>query len=233
MIKSMLRRSIRRAQVHNLVARNVVEPIDLPSGQPGRPSRAMTQAQAGKVVKAAGGQASGFIQVVRATKGRYGVSHAATDTGELACGNRPHAYAIVTDVSTELKDVTCRSCRSQLGLDDSVEANSGLQALFAISITLGLRPGEPRKPTWDHVGLRRGVVHVWRSASKSGDTKTPRSRRSLELPKRAVAALTVHMAGQAKERREVGEAWHDNDLVFCHKNGAHTRPTSSTGGSAR
>ena len=180
----------------------------------------MTQAQAGKVLKAAGGQASGFIKVVRAAKGRDGAAHAATEIGELACGNNPHAEATVTDVSTELKDVTCRSCRSQLGLDDSAEANGRLQALFVISITLGLRPGELRKLTWDHVDLNRGVVHVWRSASKSGDTKTPKSRRSLELPKRAVAALTVHQARQAKERREAGKAWHDNDLVFCHENGA-------------
>jgi site-specific recombinase XerD len=220
MIKSTLRRSIRRAQVHNLIARNVVELIDLPSGQPGRPSRAMTQAQASKVLKAAGGQASGFVKVVRASKGPYGASHAATYTGELACGNKPHAEATVTDVSTELKDVTCRSCRSQLGLDDSAEANGRLQALFVISITLGLRPGEVRKLTWDHVDLNRGVVHVWRSASKSGDTKTPKSRRSLELPKRAVAALTVHKARQAKELQKAGKAWHDNDLVFCHENGA-------------
>ena len=80
MIKSTLRRSIRRAQVHNLIARNVVELIDLPGGQPGRPSRAMTQAQAGKVLKAASGQKSGFVKVVRASKGRYGAAHAATDT---------------------------------------------------------------------------------------------------------------------------------------------------------
>ena len=220
MIKSTLRRSIRRAQVHNLIVRNVVELIDLPSGQPGRPSRAMTQAQASKVLKAAGGQASGFIRVVRASKSPYGVSHAATDTGELGCGNKPHADATVIDVSTELKDVTCRSCRSQLGLDGSTEANGRLQALFVISITLGLRPGELRKLTWDHVDLDRGVVHVWRSASKSGDTKTPKSKRSLELPKRAIAALTMHQARQAKERRAAGEAWHDNNLVFCHENGA-------------
>lgn len=57
MIKSTLRRSIRRAQVHDLIGRNVVELVDLPTGQPGRPSRAMTQAQAGKVLKAASGQA--------------------------------------------------------------------------------------------------------------------------------------------------------------------------------
>ncbi len=69
MTKSTLRRSIRRAQVHNLIARNVVELIDLPSGQPGRPSLAMTRAQASKVLKAAGGQATGFVKVVMASKG--------------------------------------------------------------------------------------------------------------------------------------------------------------------
>ena len=219
MIKSTLRRSIRRAQVHNLIARNVVELIDLPSGQPGRPSRAMTQAQASRVLRAASGQRSGFVKVVRASKGRDGVAHAATETGELACGNKPHPDATVTDVSAELTDTTCRTCRSQLGLDDSDEANGRLEALFVISITLGLRPGELRKLTWDHVDLDRGVVHVWRSASKSGDTKTPKSKRSLELPKRAIAALTVHQARQANERRAAGGAWHDNDLVFCHENG--------------
>jgi integrase len=219
MIKSTLRRSIRRAQVHNLIGRNVVELIDLPSGQPGRPSRAMTQAQASKVLKAAGGQRSGFVKVVRASRGRDGAGHAATETGELACGNKPHAKATITDVSTELEDTTCRSCRSQLGLDDSDEVNGRLEALFVISITLGLRPGELRKLTWDHVDLSRGVVHVWRSASKSGDTKTPKSKRSLELPKRAIAALTMHKARQANERRAAGDAWHDNNLVFCHENG--------------
>src|SRR6516162_9777853 len=37
---------------------------------------------------------------------------------------------------------------------------------------------------------------------------------------RATAALTVHKARQANERRAAGDAWHDNDLVFCHENGA-------------
>ena len=227
MIKSTLRRSIRRAQVHNLIARNVVELIDLPSGQPGHPSRAMTQAQAGKVLKAAGGQATGFVKVVRASKGRYGASHAATETGELACGNKPHPNAAVAEVSTELKDVTCRSCRSQLRLDDSDEANGRLQALFVISITLGLRPGELRKLTWDHVDLSRGVVHVWRCASRTGDTKTPKSKRSLDPPE-ARHRRPQGTQGQAgQERRAAGEAWHDNNLVFCHENGdaLHVRPT--------
>ena len=219
MIKSTLRRSIRRAQVHKLIGQNVIELIDLPSGQPGRPSRAMTQQQAGKVLKAARGQVTGFVKVVKASNGRYGATHAATASNQLACGTKPHAKATITDVSTELKEATCRSCRNQLGLDDGGEANARLEALFVISITLGLRPGELRKLTWDHVDLDRGVIHVWRSARRNGDTKTPKSKRSLELPKRAIAALAAHQKRQAKEREAAGAAWHDNNLVFCQEDG--------------
>jgi integrase len=219
MIKSTLRRSIRRAQVHNLIGRNVVELIDLPSGKPGRPSRAMTQAQAAQVLKAARGQATGFVKVVKASNGRYGATHAATKANELACGTKPHTKATITDLSTELKETTCRSCRTQLGLDDTGHANARLEALFVISITLGLRPGELRKLTWDHVDLNRGVIHVWKSASKTGDTKTPKSKRSLELPKRAISALATHQQRQARERAHAGAAWHDTGLVFCHANG--------------
>jgi integrase len=81
------------------------------------------------------------------------------------------------------------------------ETNLRLEALFVLAFTLGLRPGELRKLTWDHVDLGRGVVHVWRSASKSGDTKTPKSKRSLSLPKRAVIALKAHKARQDRAPR--------------------------------
>ena len=219
MIKSTLRRSIRRAQVHDLIARNVVELVDLPAGQPGHPSRAMTEAQAAKVLKTASGKATGFVKVVKASKGHYGATHAATETGELACGTKPHPNAPITEVSREPKEATCRSCQSQLDLD-GVGDTARLEALFVLAITLGLRPGELRQLTWEHVDLNGGVVHVWRSASKTGDTKTPKSKRSLIMPKRAIAALKAHKTRQARERREAVEAWQPNNLVFCHANGA-------------
>jgi integrase len=219
MIKSTLRRSIRRAQVRNLIGKNVIELIDLPAGQPGHPSRAMTEAQAAKVLKTASGKATGYVKVVKASKGRNGATHAATETGELACGTKPHQNAPISEVSREPKEATCRSCRSQLGIDETDNANLRLEALFVLAITLGLRPGELRKLTWDHVDLNRGVIHVWRSASKTGDTKTPKSKRSLILPKRAITTLKAHKARQDQERQNAGEAWHDNDLVFCHENG--------------
>src|ERR1019366_4126202 len=65
MIKSTLRRAIRRAQKHDLSGRNVAELADLPEGQPGRPSRAMTHDQAGLVLDTASGNASGYVAVVK------------------------------------------------------------------------------------------------------------------------------------------------------------------------
>ena len=220
MIKSTLRRSIRRAQVHGLIARNVVELIDLPSGKRGRPSRAMTQEQAGAVLKAAKGQAGGYTRVVKASNGRCGATHAATAGDVLACGTRPHAKATIVEVSLDLKEASCRSCRAQLGLDATGDEKQRLSALFVVAITLGLRPGELRKLAWDHVDLNGGVVHAWRSASATGDTKTPQPKRSLELPKRAIAALKAHKAIQDREREAAGDNWRGTNLVFCHEDGS-------------
>jgi integrase len=214
MIKSTLRRSIRRAQVQDLIGKKVAELVDLPTGQPGRPSRAMTEEQAGKVLRAAGGRPPALVKVVRLGKSRYGASQ----DGELACGNRSRTGAPVTEISgAGLAEVTCRACRSLFDTDESPDVR--LEALFVLSITLGLRPGELRRLTWDLVDLDAAVIHVWRSASRTGDVKTPKSKRSLTLPKRALTALKAHKRRQAAERLAAGEAWQDNNLVFCHEDG--------------
>ena len=218
-IKGTLVRSIRRAQKYDLIGRNVAELVDLPQGQPGHPSRAMTEEQAGKVLRAASGKATGFLKVIKVSQGQYAATHAATETGELACGTWTRLGAAVTEIGTDLGATTCRFCREQLGLDADMDAYRRLEALFVLSITLGLRPGELRKLSWDHVDLDNEVIHVWRSASRTGDVKTPKSKRSLMLPKRAVAALQAHKKLQAAERLAAGAAWQDNNLVFCHEDG--------------
>jgi hypothetical protein len=49
-----------------------------------------------------------------------------------------------------------------------------VRALFALSITLGEYALESfASSRWTHVDLSVGVVHVWRSATKTGATKTP------------------------------------------------------------
>ena len=115
------------------------------AGPAGHPSRAMTEEQASKVLQAASGQPAGFVKVVKASKGRYGATHAASEAGELACGNKPGQGAPTTEIGTDLSATTCRSCRAHLGLDGDADASRRLEALFVLSITLGLRPGELRR----------------------------------------------------------------------------------------
>jgi integrase len=218
-IKSTLVRSIRRAQKYDLIGKNVAELVDLPKGQPGHPSRAMTEEQASKVLQAAGGQPIGYVKVVKVSQGKYAATHAASESGELACGTWTRLDAPMTEIDTELAATTCRFCRAELGLDADADANRRLEALFVLSITLGLRPGELRKLAWNHVDLDNEIIHVWRSASRTGDVKTPKSKRSLMLPKRATTALQAHKKRQAAERLAAGEAWQDSNLVFCHEDG--------------
>jgi integrase len=153
--------------------------------------------------------------------GNYGqaAADAATNAGELACGNRPRSDRRLTTVSDGLADTTCTACRRQLGIDQQADDQARLAALFALAIMLGLRPGELRALRWDHVDLDNGVIYVWRSTRRDGDTKTPKSRRSLILPKRAIQALRAHKKRQAAERLAAGEAWQDHGLVFCHEAG--------------
>jgi integrase len=89
-----------------------------------------------------------------------------------------------------------------------------------LAITLGLRPGELRALRWDHLDLRAGIVHVWRSARRNGDTKTPQSRRTLKLSNRAVTALHEHRRLQDKERQEAADEWQEHGLVFCNQDGS-------------
>src|SRR5580704_6414826 len=116
-IKSTLVRSIRRAQKYDLIGRNVAELVDLPQGQPGHPSRAMTEEQANKVLKSAGGQPTGFIKVVKVSQGIFSAANVATETGELACGTWTRLGTPVTEIGTDFATTTCRFCRAELGLD--------------------------------------------------------------------------------------------------------------------
>jgi hypothetical protein len=70
-----------------------------------------------------------------------------------------------------------------------------------------------------------GAPSAWgsagrRVASKTGATKTPQSKRSLVLPKRAISALTTHRAMQDRERAASGGSWQETNLVFCHEDGS-------------
>ena len=110
---------------------------------------------------------------------------------------------------------------------------SSLHAYVVVSLMTGIRTEEARELRWDHVVTRDSshepwqsvteagferqqfAIYVWRSVRADGDTKTEKSRRTLQLPGRAADALTALHKRQADDRRTAGAAWHDHGLVFC------------------
>jgi len=163
--RNSLERTIKFAQVHERVGRNVAELIEAPRGRTGRPSKSLTLAQAQDLLKAAEGE-------------------------------RLYPYIVV----------------SLLG---------------------GIRTEEVRALRWEHVHLDDGPamvphIDVWRADRSGGDTKTPRSRRSLALPDLCVEALRLQLEQQKKDRRIAGTKWHEDDLVF-----ASTVGTPLLGGNVR
>ena len=106
-------------------------------------------------------------------------------------------------------------------LPETVESGSHrLAAYVVLSLLSGVRTEEAQALVWDEADLKTGTVAVYRSVRVKGDTKTPKSRRVLKLPTRAVQALRAHRTRQAAERLAAGEEmWQEHDLVFCREDG--------------
>ena len=56
---------------------------------------------------------------------------------------------------------------------------------------------------------------MWRAGQAGGDTKTPKPRRTLALPRRCVEALQDHRMREAEDRLAAGPLWQDHGLVFA------------------
>ncbi|MFI8343095.1 tyrosine-type recombinase/integrase [Streptomyces sp. NPDC085639] len=164
---SCLNRSVKRAMVRDKVKRNIVELCAIPTGQPGRPSKALTLAEAEAVLKAAEGTSA-------------------------------HAYIVV-------------------------------------ALLTGARTEEMRALTWDHVFLKGDPdasppvpphIAVWRSVRSTGDTKTKKSRRTIALPARCVAALWQQFEEQGWDRLAAGDQWTEKRLVFSSATGTELDSTN-------
>ena len=168
-IHSILRRSIRQAQARDKVIRNVAELVTTPKGTAGRPSKALTLAQATAVM-------------------------------EQAKSSPIHAYVVLT-IMTGVRTEEARALRW-----DHVVAwandRSGWQPVTEAG--------------FDHA---RFAVYVWRSVRADGDTKTQKSRRTLEIPDQAATALKELRKRQTTQRLRAGNQWQDNNLVFSTRTG--------------
>ncbi|GGO93117.1 site-specific integrase [Nocardioides phosphati] len=95
-----------------------------------------------------------------------------------------------------------------------------LHAYIVMSLLTGARTEELRALRWEHVHLEADPpqVEVWHSVRRSGDTKTPKSRRTIALPGLVTQRLKEHRVRQAEQRLK-SDTWADPGLVFATSNG--------------
>ena len=109
-----------------------------------------------------------------------------------------------------------------------------LSALYRCLITTGMRRGEALGLRWSSTDLDARRVLVERSLVVVNDVvgwsapKTPRSRRAVSLDAETVVAMRAHRKRQLEERVLAGDAWQDEDLVFCDELGGPLHPDRFT-----
>jgi integrase len=106
--------------------------------------------------------------------------------------------------------------------------NPIMNAYMVVSLLTGARTEELRALTWLRVNLDGNppTIDLWRSVRAHGDTRTSKSRRTLELPTHCVEALTKHRDLVEKQRAERGRQLEEFDLVFSTTTGTPLDPAN-------
>lgn len=104
------------------------------------------------------------------------------------------------------------------------------EALYAVMLSTGLRRGEALGLMWKDLDRDSGVLQIRRQLKREGgtlvtvDTKTSRSRRSVNLPPPMLKALLWHERRQETERTALGTSWIKTDFIFTSAVGTPIDP---------
>lgn len=104
-------------------------------------------------------------------------------------------------------------------------------ALYYVAIFCGVRQGELFGLRWRDIDFKRREMRVTTQIRRGQRTrtKTPKSRRTVPITSRTLAALDWHRQNQAEERaigQKDGKPWNAGDLVFCSDSGTPLDPSN-------
>ena len=109
---------------------------------------------------------------------------------------------------------------------------NGLEALYVLAVTTGMRQGELLALRWQDVDIKNGTVSVRRTLTRNGgiielgEPKTKKSRRSICLTPRAIEALEAHLERQLREIGILGDRYKDQGLLFTTSTGRAINPSN-------
>jgi integrase len=133
------------------------------------------------------------------------------------------------NVAELVNPVTVRRTQVQPFTPDEVQrilevcATDRLGAFYTVAMAIGVRLGEGLGLCWTDVDIDgpSPQLRIHRAMKVGpdgrlllGETKTPRSRRTVPLPAVCVSALRVHRQRQREERLAAGPLWQEHGLVF-------------------
>lgn len=113
----------------------------------------------------------------------------------------------------------------------SVIRDHPAHALDVLAVTTGMRQGELFGLKWDDIDLDASRLMVRGALQRQNEAglvfiepKTARSRRTILLSQRVIAALREHRRRQLEDRLLLASEWHDLNLVFCGVDGRTPDP---------
>jgi integrase len=128
----------------------------------------------------------------------------------------------------EMRPLTAEEARRLL----QAAHGNGLEALYVLAVTTGMRQGELLALRWQDVDIKNCTVSVRRTLTRNGgvielgEPKTKKSRRSIRLTPRAIEALEAHLERQLREIRILGDRYEDQGLVFTTSTGGLINPSN-------
>ncbi|MFZ5968413.1 MAG: tyrosine-type recombinase/integrase [Bacillota bacterium] len=100
------------------------------------------------------------------------------------------------------------------------------QAAVNVTIYGGLRKGELLGLTWDDIKFDQCTIRINKANQYLTDTgiftKTPKNKtsiRTISMPKNVITLLNEYKLWQEWQRKQCGDQWEDNNLVFTQWNG--------------
>jgi integrase len=94
------------------------------------------------------------------------------------------------------------------------------EALYALMLSTGLRRGEALGLKWTDFDPDKGLLHVRRQLKREGgvlvvtETKTSRSRRTINLPKKMLSVLEAHRQREDDKYELLGYKWENSGFIF-------------------
>ncbi len=159
----------------------------------------------------------------------YTVLRAALDVAVRDGLIRRNPAAEVKRPAVERKDAAFLTAQQAQALLDVLHGHR-LEAMYRLMLATGLRRGEALGLHWQDVDLEAAVLRVRWTLSRTssglelGEPKTEKSRRTVPLPRSAVAALREHRKRQTEERLTAGPVWERTGLVFTSEVGTALEP---------